>query len=641
MLYQPLDHLKREIRLIQITTAARLEDPLQCTISTFALDTAPEYLALSYVWGDPSHVTDVTIDGELTPITNNLSSALRHLRETFKRRNEQEFTIENMPTKVWADALSINQTDLDERGRQVHLMRDIYARASIVISWLGEDDDGEMGLAMKTIEVISCNVLAFERSLNDLEWLRQYPWLITKDEAIPEQIPNKAWAALFSFCNNSYWQRVWILQETVVARSLWIMSGLRLLDFAHFQQFDDLHAVFISKDASHILDTDLYYHLAQPQAFRSGFCALTAGFRADEYFRTAPLKVDGAKFRPYFLTTTNYLASDPRDKIFGIQGLLGEIVKPDYEASVAEVYTSFAKSWIEDSNLDIIIWADESQQITSAEPLGLPSWVPDWQFNAVAYAWRPDYHTYSRSSSSRGLESLCKESPRITKASYLEVEGCVCDIIENVMELHWLFPISNFLDDFWAFCRSYIKRAAAKAYPSGITPLQACLNLFVAGYNPWDSQKPLEEQDSIRAFLPYGFNHRMDKWQELLTEMGPNMNAADIVLFQNKLKESETWAGEFWPNDDLAIIMAHLRKYFENECAVFWTTEGYIGLSSNAVRAGDKVCILNTSSMPTVLREKESHHRHVGACFVVGLMAGEAARLAEEGKLCIQDFEIR
>jgi hypothetical protein len=641
MLYHPLDYSKREIRLIQITTAARLEDPLQFTISIIALDTAPEYLALSYVWGDPSDVTDVTINGEVTPITNNLALALRHLRETFKRRNDQGFSIENMPTTVWADAISINQTDIDERSHQVQLMRDIYTRASIVISWLGEDGDGEMDLAMKTIEVISYNVLASENSLNDLEWLRQYPWLVTKVGAVPGQIPNKAWAALRSFCKKDYWQRIWILQETVVARSLWIMSGLRLLDFACFKQFDDLHGVFIAKDASHILDTELYYHLAQPQALRSGFCAITAGFRGEEYIHTAPVKDDGAKLRYYFLATIRYLASDPRDKIFAIQGLLGEVVKPDYEASVAEVYILFAKSWIEHSTLDIIVLADESQETTSAEPLGLPSWVPDWQFNAIATTWRPAYYGNSGFCSSRGLESVCKQPPRITKTSYLEVEGCVCDVVETIAELHLLLSIENFIEEFWAFCWRYIKRTAPKAYPSGITPLQACLILFLSGHNPWDSKKPLGEQDSIRAFLPFGFDQRRDKWQELLTEMGSNMNAADIAFLQNALVESETWAGEFWPDEDLAMIMAHLRTHFESECAVFWTSEGYIGLSSNAVRAGDKVSVLNTLSTPTVLRKKASHHMHVGACFVVGLMDGEAAGLIEEGKLCIQDFEIR
>jgi hypothetical protein len=218
----------------------------------------------------------------------------------------------------------------------------------------------------------------------------------------------------------------------------------------------------------------------------------------------------------------------------------------------------------------------------------------------------------------------------------------VCDVIENVVELNWFQSVkTGFREEFWAFCWSYIKKAASKAYPSGITPLQACINLFLAGYNPWDNEKPLGEQESIRAFLPYGFDHRIDKWAELLTKMESNMNTADVAFLQNIMAESQTWPGEFWPADDLAIIYAHLRKHFENENAVFWTTEGYIGLSSIAVRAGDKVCVLNTSSMPTVLREKESHYMHVGACFVVGLMDGEAALLAEEGKLRIQDFEIR
>lgn len=40
---------------------------------------------------------------------------------------------------VWADAISINQDDIEERGHQVSLMRRIYRRAKKVFIWLGED----------------------------------------------------------------------------------------------------------------------------------------------------------------------------------------------------------------------------------------------------------------------------------------------------------------------------------------------------------------------------------------------------------------------------------------------------------------------------------------------------------------------
>jgi hypothetical protein len=51
---------------------------------------------------------------------------------------------------LWADALCINQDDLDERTRQVELMRRIYSDAELVLSWLGQQDD-ETKLALLSI----------------------------------------------------------------------------------------------------------------------------------------------------------------------------------------------------------------------------------------------------------------------------------------------------------------------------------------------------------------------------------------------------------------------------------------------------------------------------------------------------------
>jgi hypothetical protein len=42
-------------------------------------------------------------------------------------------------TVFWADALCINQSDVNERNRQVEIMRSIYARGQYVLIWRGED----------------------------------------------------------------------------------------------------------------------------------------------------------------------------------------------------------------------------------------------------------------------------------------------------------------------------------------------------------------------------------------------------------------------------------------------------------------------------------------------------------------------
>lgn len=43
----------------------------------------------------------------------------------------------NKPPQMWADAVCINQTDLDERSSQVTIMCDIYKDARNCQIWLG------------------------------------------------------------------------------------------------------------------------------------------------------------------------------------------------------------------------------------------------------------------------------------------------------------------------------------------------------------------------------------------------------------------------------------------------------------------------------------------------------------------------
>jgi hypothetical protein len=73
----------------------------------------PVYEALSYVWGDATQTSPMTLNGASYPITKNLESAIRHLR-----RREGSRTL-------WVDAVGINQLDLDERSSQVLRMKDI------------------------------------------------------------------------------------------------------------------------------------------------------------------------------------------------------------------------------------------------------------------------------------------------------------------------------------------------------------------------------------------------------------------------------------------------------------------------------------------------------------------------------------
>jgi len=111
---------------------------LRCTIFETTLDEAPEYEAISYVWGDCTNPVFVICDtqGGMLRVPPNLKAALLRFR------------IADKPRTLWMDSICINQDDLTERSNHVRLMGPIYKKASTVLIWLGEEDEYFVGLEL-------------------------------------------------------------------------------------------------------------------------------------------------------------------------------------------------------------------------------------------------------------------------------------------------------------------------------------------------------------------------------------------------------------------------------------------------------------------------------------------------------------
>jgi hypothetical protein len=113
------------------------EDPIVGTLGSGPLAKVPNFSALSYTWGLRTKDKTVEIRGLGTiEVTDNLFSALRTLRH------------ETMPSWIWVDALCIDQKNEKEKDDQVLFMRQIYAKATRVQIWLGEESEE----ALKAIE---------------------------------------------------------------------------------------------------------------------------------------------------------------------------------------------------------------------------------------------------------------------------------------------------------------------------------------------------------------------------------------------------------------------------------------------------------------------------------------------------------
>lgn len=179
------------IRVIKLLPAPNHEDEIQCrlvhtTITNCTFDIG-NYIALSYVWGNAEDTVPIIVENQPLLVTANLDSALRHIRESKRVVN------------IWADAISINQTDDEEKSQQVRQMGKVYKNAYLTIIYVGEGTDK------------SDNLFSW---MNDRSKDRQK---IDVDLSLAADILERPWFG-----------RVWTFQELILSKDSWVQGEIAM-----------------------------------------------------------------------------------------------------------------------------------------------------------------------------------------------------------------------------------------------------------------------------------------------------------------------------------------------------------------------------------------------------------------------------
>ncbi|EME85231.1 uncharacterized protein MYCFIDRAFT_135100, partial [Pseudocercospora fijiensis CIRAD86] len=191
-IYSRLDPSRRQFRLLRLARSNPQDDgTLAGELGTYSMHNAPSFDALSYAWGiNTVTVTDpLIVHGEAVFVTRNLYEGLRN----FKNGSHAEY--------IWIDAICINQRDLAERSHQVTLMREIFSIANVVHVWLGPSTSS-------TARVLDVLDRAGRRLSPDFE----------NADSLPAEINSLSNEALESIFANSWWSRLWVVQEVVLAK---------------------------------------------------------------------------------------------------------------------------------------------------------------------------------------------------------------------------------------------------------------------------------------------------------------------------------------------------------------------------------------------------------------------------------------
>lgn len=382
------------IRLLSVEPAASIDADIVCELNEISILKAPKYESLSYCWGDGTHTRRIRCNGLSIVVTENLFSALQHLRDSKK------------PKSLWIDAVCINQNDFPERSSQILLMSQIFQRSTSVIIWLGPAS-ADSSLAFRTLKQCHAKVPeVMSRIQTDpfgvVEYasMNQFFHRIFPEKGTDTRRPKRdnkrhrlkrfQWTALRAILERPYFTRLWVMQEICVAREPIVRCGD---DMMPWDAFRDAFVVALTvggliRHVGHppwlwcsIRLAQLRHHYqattrvptAQPQPLNA------IEFIAESHLRRTAGA--GSNIIPFLELSSNLSCAKEHDKIYGILGLARPPlpIKPDYEVPIEECFKEITLAILKQrGNLDMFS-ACSAQMFQNKKEM--PSWVPDFSLD--------------------------------------------------------------------------------------------------------------------------------------------------------------------------------------------------------------------------------------------------------------------
>ncbi|KAG0650975.1 Heterokaryon incompatibility protein [Hyphodiscus hymeniophilus] len=354
--YNTLDRSTQSIRLIDILPG---DGPhISCTFHVHQLEsnaTCPSFTALSYTWGPPDPASEVliTVNGQSFLVRKNLWCALSSYR---KKITEGRFR-----GPLWVDALSINQQDNLERNHQVNMMKVIFSRAETVLVWLGPEEDDSSRLLQYIMTMPS---LVLDWSLDQgrpPKYARYNPKQNISTQIVmprPEFTIDDLFQELFSLqldqpfgalFRRDYWQRLWIIQEVMLAENLIVLCGDQVCEWSILvsiiAELDYLGQI-LGRDCLPIDRSSNQTPMVQLQRLQTQVgcsCAYNILIKGSDSDRLQKRK-EGSEFRELVQTWLHQECTDPRDRVYGLLGLVKGETTADYGKTVDEVYCNVLAS---------------------------------------------------------------------------------------------------------------------------------------------------------------------------------------------------------------------------------------------------------------------------------------------------------
>lgn len=709
-LYSPLADPKN-IRLLKLLPSVDRSEPIKCIIEEADLSKGPEYEALSYVWGNPSPQRTVILNGRSFPVGENLEAALRQLRPCGTQQTHRT---------IWIDAICINQRDVQERTQQVSQMDTVYRGAARVVIWLGRESNTsarvfrdlefakkdfslfneheylELSLfPLQTVEYCAeCNGIPKSGSLEQFSRHQKEVRNLQIHERAQEhlrrtqnpKITSQRWKnahidlieATIKLLERPWWDRVWVLQEVILAKKAILCCGPKSVDWTFFQAM--LYTLIRQAKRSRIHQSSSLSRDAR--AGKAQTILLARAQQTSAFFFLQGASLSPQKTRHFGMAnllslTSDFDATDARDKVFALVGLLPEnsperlFFEPNYLVNARQLFIQVAKHFLQTTQrLDIVTARPQKPDYYDvpkkyATNFEVPSWVPNWKhmqlwpYNSIwisdfsdfetitsyvknhkAVGSEPDEVVDNTSASANGPTapeaeqkgsqlfnaSLHEESPFAFDFSasdeILHAHGILVDTIEEIG-----FPWDLRLLSQSTFRHGHQDESRNKAHELQVSVIERWKGIARVKE---EETYPLTQQTRHEAFWRTLFLDRC-RYRPQATNLQPSFRRIPpLVGEKEKADLFFKHLGNFPPKDenDETWLIWYLRHEVTEmwnfgkvnlHCAnlrFFRTAKGFIGVSHPNVRIGDKVVVVLGAPVPFVLREYPEGHVVMGQRYV-------------------------
>jgi hypothetical protein len=473
----------------------------------------------------------------------------------------------------------------------------IYSRAVSVAIWLGPEAD-DSNMAMQTLS---------EVTVQDTDGESMYSLLAS-------ELGKAQLSSVVALFEREYWSRLWVVQEVFNAQEINVYCGADSLPWAVYRLASEV----------------FWNHKSLVDFYFPGGHSLTGQRASSTQFTYSQVLAyhgpsgipDVASFQglgeesllEVMRVCRRKSSADPRDKVYGILGLLPEEIRNefpvDYNLSVKEIYVRvFDYLLCTTERLDVLCEAVHFPLHTSSN---LPSWVPDWSHNPETAALGCSCR-FSAADSVKAVARVLDDRRRLEmSAIYLDTihehgisVGTLCTLADYIMAfIHWRAQLLSNTEDSNSearqeeFCRTLSLNQLPSEWKSG-SWRAACYHVFASLAHERIPRLPLDEE----------------LWRYVDASVGVEKK------------------------DRRRFLQEHFGSRMMGRCFCI-TKNGSIGMGSGFMAAGDTVVVPLGCSTPILLRPEgpRGEHRYVGDVYIHDYMEGEAIKQWQSGERELSKF---